>query len=116
MIVFDRSGSSGSREDSYGSGEISFHLHRPDYQCPWVDLGHIYYSSPTADQYEDMVTSPNFDVGSHALGDYNRRLSKKQAHLIRAMISKFLMEEFKGVIPADDEIDTFIEEKGLNRF
>lgn len=105
MVMFTTSGSSGTHTNSFGNGAVDLYLHKPGQLPPWVNLGDIYFSSPTAEQLEDMQTSPMHSEGYKEYCTHKRRLSKKQAEYIQFKISQFLMSEFKGIIPADDEID-----------
>lgn len=104
MVTFAQAGSSGSYENEYGIGDVSLYLYRPGDHWPWVDLGCIFFANSNVRQYEDMQTAPNGPAKA-AYTNYHRRLSKKQAEYIQTKISAFLMAEFQGVIPADDEID-----------
>lgn len=112
MIRFKSAGSNGSHENIYGVGEISLALHRPDAEYKWVDLGSIYYSAPTPEQYLDAETSPQFSEGNKAHSDINRRLSKKQAMFMVMKIREMIARQFSdGVIPPDDEIDLILKER-----
>lgn len=101
---FRYAGQSGNHEDGYGVGEISLQLRRMNEDWPWIDLGQIYFSNPTAEQYMDAETSPVGTEGRIAYANIRRRLSKKQAELIVKKISQMITLEFPNGIPPDDEI------------
>jgi len=94
-----------SPENEFGVGHMSLSLPRSSCKYPWVDLGQIFYSSPTPKQCFDAETSPEFTEGKKAFSDINRRLSKKQATLIVDKINKMLIREFPNGIPPDDDIN-----------
>lgn len=112
MIRFKSACSNGSHENIYGVGELSLALHRPDAVYKWVDLGCIYYSAPTPEQYLDAETSPQFSEGYKAHSDIHRRLSKKQAEFMVMKINEMIARQFSdAVIPSDDEIDLILKER-----
>lgn len=103
---FTSSGSSGHHTNCYGNGEISLHLHNAGKPtAPWTEIGQLYFSSPTKEQLEAMETAPNTTGEFREYCDFKRRLSFKQACFIQQKISMFLMQEFGGYIPSDDEIN-----------
>lgn len=104
LIRFATASCCGSHENSFGIGDFSLALHRPQEKYAWVDLGHIYYSNPTPLQLEDAATSPKYSRGWNAVSDIHRRLSRKQAALVVDKINKMLVAEFADGIPPDDEI------------
>ena len=104
LIRFASASCCGSHENGFGVGELSLTLHRPQEKYVWVDVGHIYYSSPTPSQLEDAETSPKYTNGWNAVADIHRRLSRKQAELVVNRINRMLATEFAEGIPPDDEI------------
>lgn len=110
-ILFASAGSSGSHTNLYGNGGMDISLHRPGQKPEWTHVAEIYFSSPTLNQYEDMQTSPAYSEGEKEFGNHRRRMSKKQAEFICSKISHFLMDEFKGMIPSDAEIDEIMMAK-----
>ncbi len=103
-IRFTTASCCGSHENSFGVGELSLTLRRPQEKYVWVDIGHIYYSNPTPSQMEDAETSPKYSSGWNAVADIHRRLSRKQAEHVVNKINRMLATEFSEGIPADDEI------------
>lgn len=111
MIMFASTSCTGSSEDQYGVGDMDLSLYRPGQKYPWVDLGRINYSHPTASQYLDAETSPSMTEGWRAHSNIHRRVSKKQAEYINMLIREMLMKEFAGVIPPDDEIVELMKQR-----
>jgi hypothetical protein len=101
-INFQSICSTGRHENSFGVGSTDISLHRTDKETPWMDLIEIKYSNPTQDQLLDAQTTPGF-LSRHT-SDINRRVSFKQACLIQKVVMQALDKEFKGTIPADDDL------------
>ena len=108
---FTSSGTSGNYTNVYGNGRTSLHFHNAGNEEPWTDIGDIYFTNPSKTQLESMETAPLFTEEQAAYVDHKRRLSFKQAAFLQEKISKFLMEEFKGYFPSDEEIDIIKKEK-----
>lgn len=102
--------STGWSMNSYGVGDIDISLHAPDGKYKWRDIARVQFASPTEQQLLDAQTSPEFTEGRKALSNINRRLSFKQAQLIKSMFILTLEKAFQGEIPADDEIGDFFEQ------
>ena len=111
MIMFAATTSSGSHEDAFGVGTMDISLHRPGQKYPWLDLCEVNYSAPTPAQYMYAETSPNRSIGSQAKSNIHRRVSKTQARYINLLIQEMLMNEFKGIIPPDDEIKELAKQR-----
>ena len=105
LVTFRSATCTGSHEDIFGVGDMSLALHRPDHQYTWIDLGNIFYSNPTPEQYLDTKTAPPYTPGAKAHSNHHRRLSKKQAELLVKMINQMIVREFPNGIPPDDEIN-----------
>lgn len=105
FVQFTSAGSSGHRTNHLGNGEISLHLHSAGRAAPWTSIGEIYFSSPNKEQLERMETAPSSSSDFREFCNYKRRLSFKQACFLQEKIAEFIMFEFKGIIPTDDEID-----------
>lgn len=103
-VMFKAAVSSGYRQNEFGVGQMSLELYRPGLDWPWIDLGHIYFSSPTPEQLLDAQTSGAFSEGHKAYVNIQRRLSKKQAELVVKKIAAMINLEFPNGIPPDDEI------------
>ena len=114
-ILFATSGSSGSHTNHFGNGSIDLDFHKPGQLPPWTHIGDIHFSSPTAEQLEDMQTSPMHSEGYKEYCSHKRRMSKKQAEFLRMKISNFIMDEFKGMFPSDDEIDDLMAEARMKK-
>lgn len=102
QIEFSSIHSSGRCQNHYGVGTTDISLHRPESKWPWVDLVDIRYAAPTQEMILDAQTKPG-SFNSEFSG-IMRRVSFKQARKIQEVIVKALEAEFKGVIPADDEL------------
>lgn len=102
--------STGRSMNSYGVGDIDISLHAPDGKYKWRDIACVKFASPTEEQLLDAQTSPTFSKGREAFADINRRLSYKQAELIKSMFILTLEKAFRGEIPADDEIGDFFDQ------
>lgn len=107
-IRFAHATSTGYTQNQYGNGKMDLSLHRPHSPYPWLDLGAIYYSAPTAEQLkaiEKVCEEDPYGSEAHNRSDVNRRLSFKQAEYINYLIREMLTEKFgKDGIPCDDEI------------
>lgn len=109
-ILFKSARSTGHSTNGFGVGDMDISIHRPDSKYPWLDLGRINFASPTEQQLLDAQTSPAFSEGQKAFADINRRLSFKQAQLVRDIFIHTLEQAFRGEIPADDEIPDFLKQ------
>ena len=109
-VSYRNAASTGYSVDSYGIGDIDISLHTPEDKYKWKDIARVNFASPTEQQHLDAETSPEFTKGREAFGDINRRLSFKQAQLIKNMFILTLEKAFRGEIPADDEIGDFFEQ------
>ena len=107
-ILFAHATSTGHSQNQYGNGKMDISLQRPHSPYPWLDLGVIYYSSPTQDQLkaaEKVHKEEPHGPEACNYSDIHRRLSFKQAQYINYLIREMLMEKFnKDGIPSDDEI------------
>lgn len=103
--------SSGSHINAFGVGEMSLGMYRPGNYWPQVDLGQIYFSAPTPDQYEE-ATKLKGSITKEAcnFSDIHRRISRKQAEYVTYLIVSMLSEKLKGEMPTDDEIDIIMKE------
>lgn len=111
VVNFAGATSTGCHTNHLGIGSMDISLRRPGTPWPWLDLGEIYFASPTPAQYDAAVrakATPGPD--GCAFSNIHRRLSRKQAEYIVGLISRMLEEKFKGQIPADDEIDMLKEQ------
>ena len=108
-VAYRAVASTGHSTNSYGVGDIDISLHTPDGKYKWRDIARVNFASPTEQQLLDAETSPEFTKGSMAFGDINRRLSFRQAELIKSMFILTMEKAFKGQIPADDEIGDFFD-------
>ena len=108
-IRFAHATSTGHFQNQYGNGKMDLSLHRPHSPYPWLDLGLIYYSAPTAEQLkaiEKVCEEDPYGPEAHNRSDVHRRLSFKQAEYVNYLILEMLTEKFgKDGIPCDDEID-----------
>lgn len=103
--------SSGSHTNEFGVGEMSLGIYRPGLHWPQVDLGEIWYSEPTPEQYDKAATCySRHDKDGRNYVDINRRLSRKQAEYITYLITDMLTEKLKGEVPTDDEIDEIMKQ------
>ena len=102
---FTSCGTSGNHTNIYGNGNISLHFHNAGNKAPWTTIGSIAFTNPNKEQLESMQTAPQFSDEYTAYCDHVRQLSFKQASFLQEKISRFLMEEFKGYFPSDEEID-----------
>lgn len=113
-ILFAHATSTGRSQNQYGNGAMDLSLQRPGHQYPWLDLGSIYYSDPTPEQYkaaEEMHRVNPYGELARNKSDIHRRLSFKQAEYINYLIREMLTEKFsKDGIPADDEVDVIMKE------
>ncbi len=113
-ILFANATSTGHSQNQYGNGKMDLSLHRPGHQYPWLDLGVIYFSNPTAEQYkaaEEMQRAFPYGELAGNKSDMHRRLSFKQAEYINYLIREMLMDKLnRGGIPADDEVDVIMKE------
>lgn len=109
-VSYRHAASTGYSANAYGVGDIDISLHTPDGKYKWKDIARVKFASPTEEQLLDAQTSPTFSKGREALADINRRLSFKQAQLIKSMFILTLEKTFRGEIPADDEIGDFFEQ------
>lgn len=107
-ILFAHATSTGHTQNQYGNGKMDLSLHRPHSPYPWLDLGVIYYSAPTAEQLkaiEKICEEDPYGAEAHNRSDVCRRLSFKQAEYVNYLIREMLTEKFgKDGIPCDDEI------------
>lgn len=103
-IHISRFCSTGFHSDHYGVGSMDLSGQRAT-QYRWLDIGKIYFSSPTPQQMLDAETAPSFTPGAKAFFNINRRLSFQQAELVKDLVLKTLSEAFKEGVPADHEID-----------
>lgn len=111
MITFAHIASTGSHENSYGNGELSLEIFRPNGGVRYTCIAKLPYSSPTADQLLNMQTSPNYSEGSKELGNMERSLSRKQAEYIMMLTTEALREKLNCYIPPDDEIDELMKNR-----
>lgn len=103
--------SSGSHTNEYGVGEIFLGMYRPGYHWPQIDLGQIYFSDPTPEQFEAAKTKHRMpDIDGKNFVDINRRISRKQADYISYLITSMLAEKLKAEMPTDDEIDVIMKD------
>lgn len=103
--------SSGSRTNEFGVGSMSLGMYRPGNHWPQVDLGEIWFSSPTPDQYKEAENLRGvFTKEGLNFSDIHRRISRKQAEYIVYLITSMLSEKLKGEMPTDDEIDEIMKE------
>lgn len=102
--------SSGSRTNEFGVGEISLGMYRPGHHWPQIDLGQIWFSNPTPEQFEAAKVKHRMpDIDGRNFVDINRRISRKQADYITHLIATALNEKLKGEMPTDDEIDEIMK-------
>lgn len=114
MIRFTNPGSCGYHTNEYGVGSISLSAQRPGQEWPWLDLGHIFFSDPTPDQYKaatEVREKNPYGPDAVSYSDIHRRVSRTQASYIEMLISDMLNEKLNGVIPTDDEINAIMKER-----
>lgn len=111
-IRFRSVGCSGYHHNAFGVGSMDISIHREG-KWPWLDVGHVYFSDPTKEQILDADTSPFGSEGERAKSDIRRRLSFKQAQLVREVMSRALSLTFECEIPADDEIEQWRKANGF---
>lgn len=110
MVQFSKACSTGKHETAYGLGTMDISLYRPSHEYPWLDLGNINYSRSTAVEIEAAKAFKEKTGNGKIHSDIYRRLSAKQASCVSMIINDALMKAFDGVIPPDDEIDTFLQQ------
>ncbi len=95
--------STGSHTNHYGVGELDISIRRPgDY--PWLDVGNVFFSSPTQSQLTELNAGEDTPGKSIFRSNIPRRMSRDQAELVALVIMKELTEKFTDGIPPDDEI------------
>lgn len=98
--------SSGSHTNEFGVGEMSLGFFCPGTHWPQIDLGEIYFSEPTQEQYDKAADLRNkFGEEGRHFPNIMRRISRKQADYVSHLICDMLADKFKSGMPADDEID-----------
>lgn len=119
-ILFANASSTGHSKNHFGNGTMDISLHRPHSPYPWLDLGNIYYSSPTEEQLkaaEKVHKEEPYGTEARNHSDIRRRLSFKQAQYVNYLIREMLTEKFsKDGIPPDDEIDLIMKEIKENSY
>ena len=105
-------GSTGNHQNAFGVGSIDFSATRNG-NYPWLDMGKVYFSSPSPQQLEAADAIPFGSKGDGNKSDIRRRLSFNQAQLVNDVITRAIKLTFNGEIPADDEIDTWRAANGF---
>lgn len=111
-IRFRNISCSGYHQNAFGVGSMDISAQREG-KWPWLDIGRVNFSSPTQEQLLDADTSPFGSEGDNAKSDIRRRLSFKQAQLVREVMSRALTLTFECEFPADDEIDEWRKANGF---